>query len=373
VQVCPASFHPLAFSTRWCPMPLPLLAAKRSDRNDLAACRALLKGGSRSFHAASLLLPARVRDPASALYAFCRIADDAVDHGHNPHRALIRLHERLDGIYSGQPENHPADRAFARVVEHYAIPQALPQALLEGFAWDLELRRYQTIEDLHAYAARVAGCVGIMMTLVMRRRDPAVLSRASELGIAMQLTNIARDVGEDARAGRVYLPVEWLAEAGLDPDDLIANPRHSPALASVVQRLLAHAEALYARAEPGISALPADCRPAIHAARILYREIGRELARSGLDCVSRRTVVPASRKLSVLCNVLPDSLMRGDPGQDAPLASVQFLIDPVPHHGEAASQPRRGFAPISRVRDRAIWVIDLFERLERRAQLERAG
>ncbi len=354
-------------------MPLPSLRADRSKRNDLAACRALLKGGSRSFHAASLLLPARVRDPASALYAFCRVADDAVDHGHNPHRALIRLHERLDGIYDGRPEDHPADRAFARVVEQHAIPRALPDSLLEGFAWDLEARRYEQIEDLYAYAARVAGCVGVMMTLVMGRRDPAILARASELGIAMQLTNIARDVGEDARNGRVYLPWRWLQEAGLDADALIADPMHSPQLASVIRRLLAQAETLYTRAEPGIGTLPVDCRPAIHAARLLYREIGRELLRNGLDSVTRRTVVPAARKLSVLCNVVPDSLVWGGHQTHAPLASAQFLIDPVPLATHAAAKTRRGFAPLSHIRDRAIWVIDLFERLEKRAQMERAG
>ena len=98
------------------------------------------------------------------------------------------------------------------------IPRALPEALLEGFAWDAAGRRYETLDEVEHYAARVAGCVGAMMTLVMGRRDPAILARACDLGVAMQLTNICRDVGEDARAGRLYLPLAWLRDNGIDPD-----------------------------------------------------------------------------------------------------------------------------------------------------------
>ena len=117
-----------------------------------------------------------------------------------------------------------ADRALASVIARYAIPRAVPQALLEGFAWDREGRRYETLADLTAYAARVAGTVGAMMALLMDERRPEVLARACDLGVAMQFSNIARDVGEDARAGRLYLPQEWLREAGLDPEAWLAAP-----------------------------------------------------------------------------------------------------------------------------------------------------
>ena len=155
------------------------------------------------------------------------MADDAIDRTAAPRRRLRSLHERLDRIYRGMPVDHPADRAFAAVVERHLIPRALPEALLEGFAWDLNARRYDTIEDLHGYAARVAGCVGVMMTLVMGRRDPAILARACDLGIAMQFTNIARDVGEDARAGRLYLPQQWLREVNIGPNAFLARPAFS--------------------------------------------------------------------------------------------------------------------------------------------------
>jgi phytoene synthase len=147
-----------------------------------------------------------VRDSATALYAFCRLADDAIDEGDTETgartRALATLAQRLDAAYTGRPHDDPADRAFAQIVAQHHIPRAVPEALLEGFAWDLQGRRYETLADLHDYAARVAGTVGVMMAMLMGVRAPAALARACDLGIAMQLTNIARDVGEDARAGR---------------------------------------------------------------------------------------------------------------------------------------------------------------------------
>jgi phytoene synthase len=206
------------------------------DAADLAACRALLRDGSRSFDAASRLLPRAARDPATALYAFCRVADDAIDGGHGDELEALRT--RLAQAYEGSPAPTPVDRAFAAVVRQYALPRILPEALLEGFAWDAHGRRYADLSELRSYAVRVAGTVGAMMALLMGVRDPEGLAAAIDLGVAMQLTNIARDVGEDARAGRLYLPLAWLREAGIDPDRFLACPRHSEAVAAVIQRLL---------------------------------------------------------------------------------------------------------------------------------------
>ncbi len=243
----------------------------------------MIRQGSRSFFAASLLLPLEMRGPAYTLYAFCRLADDAVDNGGSTESALARLSDRLERAYAGRPLPAPADRAFADLVADYAIPRALPEALLEGLAWDAEGRRYDDLSALNAYAARVAGTVGVMMALLMGARAPGVLARACELGVAMQFTNIARDVGEDARMGRIYLPLAWLRDAGIDPDAWLARPCFDARLGGVVQRLLSVADALYDRAIPGIAALPWACRPGILAARMLYAEIGRELERSGLE------------------------------------------------------------------------------------------
>ena len=254
------------------------------NSSDLVECAGALRGGSRSFHAASRLLPRRVREAAVALYAFCREADDAIDHARADGRAgaLAGLRARLDAIYAGTPMPIAADRAFAGVVARYGIPRALPEALLEGFAWDAEGRRYASIEALEDYAARVAGSVGAMMALVMGVRDAAVLGRAAELGLAMQLSNIARDVGEDARAGRVYLPLDWLDEAGVDVAAFLRAPVGCAGVRAVVARVLAHAEGLYARADAGVAGLPLGCRPAIAAARLLYAAIGHEAGAGGV-------------------------------------------------------------------------------------------
>ena len=170
--------------------------------DDLHACRALLRSGSRSFFLASLLLPSRVHRPATALYAFCRVADDLIDGAGSPRAGLAELHCRLDAIYAGMPHPHAPDRALATVVARHAIPRTVLDALLEGFAWDAAGRQYETLQDLEAYAVRVAGTVGAAMAVLMGARSAEAVARACDLGMAMQLSNIARDVGEDARAGR---------------------------------------------------------------------------------------------------------------------------------------------------------------------------
>jgi phytoene synthase len=346
-----------------------------STPSDIAVCRQLLRGGSRTFFAASLVLPRRVSDPAIALYAFCRLADDAVDLGDDRRSAVDRLQKRLDLAYRGQPLPTPADRAFADVVAKFSIPRELPQALLEGLAWDASDRRYETMYDLFAYAARVAGTVGAMMTLVMGQRVPDIVARACDLGVAMQLTNIARDVGEDARAGRLYLPLQWLREAGIDPEQWLARPVFNAEIAAIVQRLLDAADALYDRATHGIENLPVSCRPGIYAARLLYAEIGRELERRKLDSVSRRAVVSTKRKLALLARTFASLQTEWIPARRLPfslsqLEETRFLIEavaatPAPPIATPA-KPR-----MPKIEDRVVWVIDLFERLERRDQFQR--
>jgi len=341
---------------------------------DLAACRDSLRNGSRTFLAASLLLPRAVREPACALYAFCRMADDEVD-GDGGHRdAVGDLRRRLARIYHGEPLPVASDRALAGVIARFAIPRELPEALLEGFEWDAEGRRYETLEELQAYAARVAGTVGAMMALLMGVRSPEGLARACDLGVAMQLSNIARDVGEDARAGRLYLPLSWLREAGIDPDAWLSNPVHSEALAGVVRRLLDAADVLYRRVGSGVAQLPLACRPGINASRFLYAEIGREVERQGGNAIARRAVVPVSRKMRLLARSLVAAMPASRDAPAPPLAQTQFLIDAI-----AACAPRANPGGAARVSGvpwwnlygRVLWTVDLFERLERREQVQR--
>ena len=238
-----------------------------NEASDLSECRATLRGGSKSFDAASKLLPKSVCEPAVALYAFCRAADDLID-ADGGAASLPWLRERLDMIYSGRPLDIPCDRAFAHVVRRFAIPRELPEALLEGFAWDAEGRRYADLSGVRAYSVRVAGTVGAMMAVLMGVRDSRRLAAAVDLGVAMQLSNICRDVGEDARNGRLYLPMDWLTEAGIDPAAFLAQPRFTPALGGVIWRLLETADSYYRRAEAGIAELPFGCRFGIAAARL---------------------------------------------------------------------------------------------------------
>lgn len=341
----------------------------QSHSSEAATCAALLRGGSLSFHAASRLLPSDVRRGATALYAFCRVADDAIDTAPPAQRAaaLADLHHRLDAIYSGAPLYHAADRVFAQLILQTPIPKSLPLALLEGFAWDAEGRRYGSIAALHDYGARVAGTVGAMMSIIMGARAADVVARACELGLAMQLTNIARDVGEDARAGRLYLPLDWLAEEGVDPGAFLANPIYTSGVRAVVARLLAEADRLYAQASLGIAHLPPACRPAIHAARLLYAAIGHKAGGPAFDPVAERAVVPAVAKLRLVARALAACAAPVQPVTVIAPAAVHALIAQAALP-QAAPRRRQPFI-WERAENRAVWVLDLFAALEARQRV----
>ncbi|KQI70245.1 phytoene synthase [Loktanella sp. 3ANDIMAR09] len=300
--------------------------------DDLAHCREVIRTGSLSFHAASKLLPANVRDPALALYAFCRLADDEVDEGNNKTAAVLRLRDRLDLAYAGRPLDAPEDRAFAAIIAEYDMPRALPDALLEGLAWDAQERRYATLSDVRAYSARVASAVGAMMCVLMRVRCADTLARACDLGVAMQLTNIARDVGEDARAGRIYLPTDWLAGHDMDADAFLADPRPTPQVRAMTKALLREADHLYRRSEAGISGLPRQARLGIWAARLIYAGIGGQVTRQGYDSIGQRAHTSRAQKLVWIGQAGVRALGAGVMPRSAlifadPLPEVAFLVD----------------------------------------------
>jgi 15-cis-phytoene synthase len=329
---------------------------------DLAACGQIIRDGSKSFHAASLLLPRDVRAAAYALYAFCRVADDLVDLGADPDAALQEVRRRLRLAHAGQPDPDSVDRAFAWVLSAYGIPYEVPAALVEGFAWDAEGRQFETISDVKAYAARVAATVGLMMTLVMGERSRAALARACDLGLAMQLTNIARDIGEDARAGRCYLPTEWLREAGLSVENLAALSEADDAVRNLTARMLDEARPLYQSGVSGIALLPEACRPAIRAAAAIYAEIGAEIARAGHDSIAQRAVVSKRRKIALAAGSFIPARTTSANRAAPPQPECAFLIEAV----EACPPPARPFSETPRS-GTAPWAIDLFLRLEQRS------
>ncbi len=347
-------------------MPFPSHSSRWAKPADSAACREMIRTGSRSFFMASLLLPDDVREAAYALYGFCRLSDDAVDVEGGQPGAVARLRARLDRIYAGDPAPEPVDRALTDAVSAFAIPRTLMDALLEGLEWDVSGRTYETLSDIYDYAARVAGSVGGMMAALMGARSPDLVARACDLGVAMQLTNIARDVGEDARMGRLYLPRAWLREAGIDPEAWLARPGFSPEIGAVVARLLSNADTLYQRADAGIANLDPAFRPAIFAARRLYAEIGVLLARRGMDSVSRRTSVSFGRKAWLVTGAVRAANRKPVSPAGAPLPETRFLVEAV-----VAETARLSLADARRkrgLRDDALWLIDLFAKLEGRSR-----
>ena len=300
--------------------------------DDLEHCRSVIKTGSLSFHAASKLLPSSVRDPALALYAFCRLADDEVDEGNAKGRAVLKLQDRLDLAYQGTPKNAPEDRAFAAIIEEFDMPRALPEALLEGLAWDAVERRYATLSDVRSYSARVASAVGVMMCVLMRVRDPDTLARACDLGVAMQLTNIARDVGEDAHERRIYLPTNWLQDVGMEVEAFFNAPKPTREVRRMVSGLLAEAHRLYIRSEAGISGLPLSARSGIFAARYIYAGISGAVRKNQHDSINFRARTSKATKLKLIGKsairaagtmVLPTSPVIFA----KPLPEVKFLVD----------------------------------------------
>lgn len=340
-------------------------------RHDLDACVRLMRGGSRTFFAASRLLPQRMRSASIALYAFCRVADDLVDEGVSATDSLAQLSRRLDDIYADRPQPLVEDRALSAVVHQHQLPRPLLDALLEGFTWDAQARRYETLEDVHAYAARVAGSVGAMMCWLMGVRSAHAMARACELGVAMQLTNIARDVGDDARNARLYLPRQWLREAGIDPDAWMQAPVCTPELGSVVERLLAEADRLYRQSTEGIAELPRDCRSAIMAARLIYAEIGTQLRREGMNPVEHRAVVASSRKLTLLASAWLQSArlrpMSSAAEAAEPVEAIRYLVQHCTEASErlqrqAVQQAVHAGIPHRSLGERAEWMLELFER-----------
>jgi phytoene synthase len=295
----------------------------------MRACRDRLREGSHSFYAASLLLPREYRRPITTLYAYCRQADDVIDRNPDPESGLDFLRRQLSRIYADKPDDCSVERAFSDLVQRFDIPFALPAALLEGFEWDVRNRHYETLSDVYAYSARVAGTVGAMMSMLMGVRDPQVLSRACDLGVAMQLTNICRDVGEDARNGRRYLPAELLRACAVDPEEWTRKPFFNQGISRAIETLLEVADRLYMQSEWGISQLPARCRPGIFAARSIYAEIGNEIERRGFDSVSDRAYVDNTRKVRLLATSMRKAIIER-PRDFAPtLRETRFLVDAV--------------------------------------------
>jgi phytoene synthase len=334
----------------------------KTHLKDFDECVALMRGGSKTFFAASRLLPKRIRQASVALYAFCRVADDLVDNTTDSLKSLTELKQRLDLIYAQEPLDFIEDHALSHVVHQFKLPRPLLDALMQGFEWDTNARFYESIEDVHAYGARVAGSVGAMMSWIMGARHSSTLARACELGVAMQLTNIARDVGEDARNGRLYLPTDWMKEEGIDPVLWLKDPILTPGIQAVVGRLLEEADRLYQQSSVGVADLAQDCRAAIYSARLIYAEIGQHLRAHQLDSINQRSVVPMSRKLWLLCQAKIQAPWIVTAKHPAPaLDAIDYLVKACEEQCAVYDLKPEGF-PNRGFPQRVEWVLELIER-----------
>jgi phytoene synthase len=272
-------------------------------------CKDSIRKNSRSFYLASQLLPKRDRGHATVVYAWCRRADDTVDEGYGDKRvALAELQSELDTIEAGGKTGDPIVDAFGEVVRACGIPLLYPRELLEGMATDIGSVCYQEMDELLEYCYRVASTVGLMMCHVMGVHDDEAIAHAAHLGVAMQLTNISRDVMEDWHRGRLYLPDELLVKhgaAGLGealggdlPDEALAP------LSDAVEELLSLAGRYYRSGDAGLSQLPWRCSVAIEAASRIYAEIGTVLVERDCDVSAGRAIVSSRRKLELVGHCL---------------------------------------------------------------------
>ena len=274
--------------------------------------------GSKSFAAAARLFDSDTRRSAVMLYAWCRHCDDVVDgqelgFGQTPvsrdasEQRLAELIDLTRRAYAGEPMTQPAFAALQEVIRQHSIPQRYTLQHLQGFAMDVQERQYETIDDTLEYCYHVAGVVGLMMAIIMGAQDEPTLDRACDLGLAFQLTNIARDIVEDAGAGRCYLPAQWLREEGV-PREELALPEHRQAVARLAARLVELAEPYYQSAYQGLSALPLRSAWAIATARGVYREIGIKVRAQGAAAWDKRVSTSKWDKLRLVSRGAAEAL-----------------------------------------------------------------
>ena len=294
----------------------------------VANARAIIRKGSKSFAAAARLFDPETRDKAFMLYAWCRYCDDQIDgqdlgfgqqspEAEEQQRILARLAQQTEAAMAGEPTDDPVFSAFQRVFQHAGIDRRYPLELLDGFAMDVSRRDYLSIDDTLLYCYHVAGVVGAMMATIMGVSDQATLNRAIDLGLGFQLTNICRDVLEDAADGRIYLPRNWLIEAGA-PTRADEFAGAEPALFKVVERVLDEADRYYASAAHGISRLPFRSAWAIAAARNVYGAIGTEVRKRGARAWETRAGTSSLQKLAMVlsggCTAAAAAVHRGGEG-----------------------------------------------------------
>jgi phytoene synthase len=279
-----------------------------------AACEKITRQHSRTFHLASALLPEPKRQAARALYAFCRVSDDIVDRsqGVDPLYELAAWRKRA--LTSHPSSADPVAVAWTDTRLKFGIPVRYAEQLLDGVAADLTKCQYQTFDELAAYAYRVASTVGLMAMHIIGYSGPEAIPYAIKLGVALQVTNILRDVAEDWRSGRLYLPQEDLERFGLSEVDIAAG-KVTPRWRGFMQFQIERLRRLYVESRPGIAMLDEDGRFAIAAAADLYAAILDDIEDHGYDVFSRRAHVSTLDRLCLMPDIwLRSQSLGGDSG-----------------------------------------------------------
>lgn len=295
-----------------------------------AAADQLLALHGRSFHWARRLLGARHAERATRLYGFCRRIDDLADNAASPADAHAALDAIRQALHDGQSDD-AAVRDMLQLMHCCQIDASIPLELINGVGSDLGDVRFADMDELMDYCYRVAGTVGLMMTAALDVSVPEALPHAIDLGIAMQLTNICRDVRDDALLGRRYLPATLVGE--LPPAALIEPTTAVRAKASdALRTLLDLADGFYASGEQGLHFLPAGARTGILVAARVYRGIGVVLREREYDCWSARAMVGSGGKLAITLRALAETL-GARRGRQARLLAARPQIVLPPHPG----------------------------------------
>jgi phytoene synthase len=276
-------------------------AADAALREDYARCASITRRSSSNFYYAFMLLPAERRQALYSVYAFCRFVDDIADDvvgdeaGGKPAKLLARWREELERVFNGSP-THAISRALAYNVRRFAIPRRYFEEIIDGVEMDLGRTRYATFEELRLYCYRVASAVGLVCIEIFGYRNPRTREYAENLGIAFQLTNIIRDLSEDAARGRIYLPLEDLARFDVSEDEILRG-----ADTLELRRLLEHeverARSFYAQAENALAAEDRAAMVCAEAMRSIYRALLERIASKGCGVVGRRHRISTPRKL----------------------------------------------------------------------------
>lgn len=282
---------------------------------------AVIRHHSTTFWLGSCLMTGDRRRATRAVYAACRIGDDAADLSPRPREAVAAWQTRIEQAYLGRP-HEPWERALAWAVRRFPVPRSAFHAMADGFRSDLGPVRMRDLADLDRYCFRVAGTVGLMIAPICDAHGPAAEHAADQLGRAMQLTNCLRDVGEDLALGRVYLPADLMDEYRVTEDDLHED-RRDAGYRRLMEHLAHEAERRY---EIGLSGLHhlRHHRTAVAFAAVQYRDVLGELRASGWDNLRRRAVVPAGRRARLLAQARSSARasVPGTPPGSWPLAGT---------------------------------------------------